>query len=599
MFIEIDAKVRQQLDNAQLVVSGAELHMRLGLLAFHMELDKRPDREPEEITVRVLCTRQQAISWLFDGPLRNYQTPLQLTEEQQAAGVLLLDAAEQLGWITQSVIHTVRFSSLDLQRYFCAAHLFTQPFDSILTRAVSPYFPWLRIFWLEHDPDLIDKLIEAAFAPSEWHRQEYAIQVLEGLGDKRAVEPLIRLLSQTDFSRRVRSRAATALAKLGDSRAIEPLIESFGIYDLGYDFGPNMQSLGEAAFSALVTALYHEDPLVRKRASISLGRFKDPRAVNPLIEVLKDSDQHVRQITIFNLGLLGDRRAVEPILSVLNTPADVVNWYTLQTIKRLEAKAAVPKLIEALKVTISRGDDVQEVTDSVVHVLEKLDVHGKVLKFMLADPESAQFIQAANYVVDDRVIPHLARQIEAAAQSDEYEKAEAILYALGSLGSQEAVPLLLQRLDTYPKPAIRSLADLGYNQTFDICLPYLKHPNKWVRSESISVLMKLLDEKAVAPLIQVFEDDYDDWIRSFAISALSRFSSPLVPPMLHVALQDSDGGVRVAAIRAVNKLRDLTNLPMVKLMQQLDTERTPIGDALWVVAELAVRDLQSDASHIK
>jgi HEAT repeat protein len=595
MFFQIYAKARQKFNNK----SSTKLQTHLGQLAFHMELDKRIDLIPDEITVGGLCSQKQAISWLFDGPRWNNSRPIQLTKQEQVEGEQLLDDAEKLGFITKAINKAVRFSSLELQRHFFALHLFKQPFGTILTRAASPHFPWFCHLWMEHDSNLIDKLIAAATASSTGIDREYAIKVLKYLGDSQAVEPLIRLLRETDFPRQVRSSAAYALAALGDRRAIKPLIESFKEPAFGSSFYLDMQSLGEEAFSALLAALRSEDALVRERAAGSLGRFNDKRAVDFLIDALQDNNQKVRQGAICSLGMLGDKQAVEPVLSVLNTPRDIVNGPILDALNEFEAKEAVPKLIAGLEWIISQGnnDDWEEVIYEVVRSLEIVGFPGKILEIMLSDPASAQLIQASNYVVDDLAISHIQRQLEAAVQSNDHKKAEKIIRSLGSLTDEQVVPILLKWLPEYPKAAIYSLADVGDSQHVNILLPYLNHTDRRVRSECILSLISLRDEKEIEPLIHVLQHDSDNFIRSFAASALDRFSPPLVIPALHSALKDSDAKVRISAIKALNDLRDLTALPLLEALQQTDTER--VGEAVWVIAELAIRNLQGDPSSAR
>ncbi len=93
MFFQIYAKVRQKFDNKHHLAPSTKLHTHLGQLAFHMELDKRIDLIPDEITVRGLCSQKQAISWLFDGPRRNYSRPVEITQKEQLEGEQLLNDA--------------------------------------------------------------------------------------------------------------------------------------------------------------------------------------------------------------------------------------------------------------------------------------------------------------------------------------------------------------------------------------------------------------------------------------------------------------------------------------------------------------------------
>ncbi len=50
------------------------------------------------------------------------------------------------------------------------------------------------------------------------------------------------------------------------------------------------------AVEALISALNHKDSLIREKAAEALGEMKDPKAVAPLIASLKDNEETVREI---------------------------------------------------------------------------------------------------------------------------------------------------------------------------------------------------------------------------------------------------------------------------------------------------------------
>jgi hypothetical protein len=89
--------------------------------------------------------------------------------------------------------------------------------------------------------------------------------VLRGIGDERAIEPLIQALKDEKWS--VRAEAASALGTIGDERAVEPLIQ----------------------------ALKDEKWSVRAEAASALGTIGDERAVEPLIQVLQDKNEDARK----------------------------------------------------------------------------------------------------------------------------------------------------------------------------------------------------------------------------------------------------------------------------------------------------------------
>jgi len=109
-----------------------------------------------------------------------------------------------------------------------------------------------------------------------WTQPYSAAERLGDIGDKRAVEPLIRALKINDW--RVRCNAIGSLVKIGDRRAVTPLIEQ-----LEEDYWPAVTenaawALGEMgdkrAIEPLARAMQHRLPQVREAASAALNKLR-------------------------------------------------------------------------------------------------------------------------------------------------------------------------------------------------------------------------------------------------------------------------------------------------------------------------------------
>lgn len=82
----------------------------------------------------------------------------------------------------------------------------------------------------------------------------------------------------------------------------------------------------------------------------SLTRFKDFRAVLPLIELLQDPDGHIRELAASSLGELEDRRAVPPLLDLLRDEGHPAHereaaGMSLGTLGATEASADLEKIV--------------------------------------------------------------------------------------------------------------------------------------------------------------------------------------------------------------------------------------------------------------
>ena len=128
-----------------------------------------------------------------------------------------------------------------------------------------------------------------------------AADALGKIDDERAVEPLIKALSNDDWN--VRLYAAAALGEIGDARAVEPLIKAL-----------------EGGNSA---------------AAVALGRMGTGRAVRPLIKALKDDDWGVQRYTARALGEIGDACAVESLIEALGGENEYVREAAKEALRKL------------------------------------------------------------------------------------------------------------------------------------------------------------------------------------------------------------------------------------------------------------------------
>ncbi len=72
----------------------------------------------------------------------------------------------------------------------------------------------------------------------------------------------------------------------------------------------------------LLALLEDDEPRLRRRAAIAIGRVGLAEGVEPLVARLEDPDPDVRTMVAFSLGLLGDRRAADPLVRTLTNDAD-------------------------------------------------------------------------------------------------------------------------------------------------------------------------------------------------------------------------------------------------------------------------------------
>jgi two-component system KDP operon response regulator KdpE len=193
-----------------------------------------------------------------------------------------------------------------------------------------------------------------------------AAQSLGGLGDSRAVKPLITAMADKDWW--VRSNVVEALVQIGVS-AVEPLIatledENSATRETATEA---LVQIGMSAVEPLIATLEDKNNTTRKIAAETLGKLGDARAVEPLIVVLQDDkDGDVRISAAWALGKLGDARVVEPLIAALGDEDNRLREYTA----RLLGELGDIRALEPLIITLQDSD--RDVRYSVAGALGKL-----------------------------------------------------------------------------------------------------------------------------------------------------------------------------------------------------------------------------------
>lgn len=138
-------------------------------------------------------------------------------------------------------------------------------------------------------------------------RQVVAARTLGRLGDKQAVDPLLKMLDVRRDTPRLSAAIVTSLGELGDPKALDGLM---GAWD--YLNSAKLQLSGE--LPANLAAL-------RATITEAVGRIGTERSWPLLEDALYDKDPQVVQKAIWGLGHAKDKRAAEALTKMLPAPA--------------------------------------------------------------------------------------------------------------------------------------------------------------------------------------------------------------------------------------------------------------------------------------
>ena len=152
---------------------------------------------------------------------------------------------------------------------------------------------------------------------SEYVRRA-AVEVLNEIGDQRAIKDLLNALRDADWW--VKVRAADALGTIGGPKVLD----------------------------AVLVLIKDEDEFLRRTAVEILNTSKDLKAYDKLVEALEDEDWWVRERAVDALAALGDKRAVVPLVKMLEKTPEA-GLVIIKALATLGDKRAIIPIMKQLK----------------------------------------------------------------------------------------------------------------------------------------------------------------------------------------------------------------------------------------------------------
>jgi len=173
------------------------------------------------------------------------------------------------------------------------------------------------------DKRALESLLKMLDSKDRWIRRAAAV-ALEGMDDERLIEPLMsHMLEISEPDVEVRRSCARALARMEPLQAIEALAQALKDSSLGVrlEAGYALGRIGEPAIDVLIKARYDEDSRVRDSAVSALGDIGGALARKEISSVLEDEDeeQTVKLTAIQALYKLGDTESYSELRKVAQT----------------------------------------------------------------------------------------------------------------------------------------------------------------------------------------------------------------------------------------------------------------------------------------
>jgi HEAT repeat protein len=356
------------------------------------------------------------------------------------------------------------------------------------------------------DPRIVP-LVEEALRDEWIIVREAACKTLGKVRDHDAVPALIEAL-QRDDSMDVRRAAGLALGSLADVRAVEPLLQ------LLVEAPPQrpwvleaITRIGPAAVPVLTARLRHDDPGYRLDAVVLLGKIKVLATLPHLTRALHDPQPIVRAHAAEALGWLEAPEASAEVARLLNDDDPSVRTNAAAALLRIADPRTASALTQAL------GDLDPSVRGFAASALGKIreasSVDVLLVMLTVEEPENRlRVVEALGEIRDPQTVEPLVRCLTDSELTMRVKVAE----ALGKIGSPNALPAL-------------------------VCL--LNDPNLAVRREAVEALEQIGDPQSVGVLGRILEYDRASEVRLAAARALGRLRDPRGIPALQSVLQEN------------------------------------------------------------
>lgn len=200
------------------------------------------------------------------------------------------------------------------------------------------------------DPAIVDVLIDAISDEQEEVRIE-VVQTLGEIGDERAIKPLIGTLEDESLIVREKAaRALGKVGKSEAEESLIAALQnntSLSIVCAGIE---SLGQIGDArAVEPLIGLLTHKESQIRECTAAALGKIRDKRSVVPLITALNDEQERVRWYAADSLGKIGDLSSVDSLIKLLSDTSARVRESAVTALGQMGNQQSVESLIKALQ----------------------------------------------------------------------------------------------------------------------------------------------------------------------------------------------------------------------------------------------------------
>lgn len=327
----------------------------------------------------------------------------------------------------------------------------------------------------------------------------------------------------------------------------------------------------------LIALLKDDEPRIRRRSALAVGRTRLPAGVAPLTAVLAaDADPEVRQMAAFALGLIGDASAADALVAALGDVEPVVQGRAAEALGLIGHKPAADAIGAMMAAHIKAGslanigpDDMEHPKAPPVEAI-RLGMYALVrlaayapLASVLTDGSGRPISRwwpvayAFRRVGDPRAVPVLLALLQGEGV---FTRAFAAR-GLGVLKEQSSVAPLVSLLGGEAEvtnvriEAARALADLGAQTAVGTFVKVISTPtlDPNLRLEAVTALGQLRAPSAVDLFVDLLTESWPS-MRAAALTALARTDADTFLTVISGLDPDPHWSVRAALASALGGL---------------------------------------------
>ncbi|MBI2265261.1 MAG: HEAT repeat domain-containing protein [Armatimonadetes bacterium] len=304
--------------------------------------------------------------------------------------------------------------------------------------------------------------------------------------------------------------------------------------------GAESPRLREIWLKSVLEDLGHLSHFIRRGAALALGLLGDGRAVSALAERLpRDPDHSVREACVISLGKLRDPASAQPLVRALAASRSTrFCRLIVQALARI-GHPAIPHLMTALKKAVRK-----DFRKFLVEALGLLEAREAADLFVEALEDTYYLVRRAAV----RALCRIGTPEIVAKLGTLLHQSEADLTPLKEEGLHGEIRHLRIR-------AIRALAEMKDSKASPLLKALRRDPDSEIAEEAEEALYMI---------------GRASWGRRCALEVLAEVGTPDVLPSILRSLDDHNQDVRIAAVRALDRLAAEACIPHV--LSRLDKE---------------------------